>query len=31
MRDIVLQLSGVLAVATAITHGVLGETRVFAL
>lgn len=30
MRDIVLQLSGVLAVATAITHGVLGETRVFA-
>ncbi|QCI66629.1 hypothetical protein [Phreatobacter stygius] len=30
MRDVLLLLSGCLAVAIAITHGVLGETRVFA-
>lgn len=29
MRDILLQLSGVLAIAAALIHGVLSETRVF--
>jgi uncharacterized membrane protein HdeD (DUF308 family) len=29
MRDILLQCSGVLAIAAAITHGVLTETRIF--
>jgi uncharacterized membrane protein len=29
MRDLALQLAGVLAVLVAIVHGVLGETRVF--
>ena len=30
MRDLLLQLSGVAAIAVAIIHGVLGETKVFA-
>ena len=30
MRDLLLQSAGVLAVVTAIAHGVIGETRVFA-
>jgi hypothetical protein len=30
MRDLLLQGAGVLAIAVAIIHGVLGETRVFA-
>jgi hypothetical protein len=30
MRDILLQCAGLLAVATSLAHGVLGETRVFA-
>ncbi|MBS0528783.1 MAG: hypothetical protein JSS22_05265 [Proteobacteria bacterium] len=30
MRDVLLQLSGTLAVVAAIIHGVLGETKVFA-
>jgi hypothetical protein len=30
MRDILLQCSGALAIATSIAHGVLGETKVFA-
>jgi hypothetical protein len=30
MRDILLQCSGVLAIAAALIHGVLGETKVFA-
>jgi len=30
MRDVALQLAGVLAVAAALVHGVLGETKVFA-
>jgi len=30
MHDILLQSSGLLAIATSIAHGVLGETRVFA-
>lgn len=30
MRDLVLQASGFLAIAVAIVHGVLGESRVFA-
>lgn len=30
MRDLLLQLSGALAIAAAIVHGVLGETKVFA-
>lgn len=29
MRDLALQVSGALAILAAITHGVLGETRVF--
>jgi hypothetical protein len=29
MRDILLQCSGLLAIATAVTHGVLTETKVF--
>lgn len=30
MRDILLQCAGLLAIATSIAHGVLGETKVFA-
>ena len=30
MRDILLQCSGVAAIAVALIHGVLGETKVFA-
>ena len=30
MRDLLLQLSGMTAIAAAIIHGVLGETKVFA-
>jgi hypothetical protein len=30
MRDLLLQVSGVAAIAVALIHGVLGETRVFA-
>jgi hypothetical protein len=30
MRDLAVQLAGILAVAAAVLHGVLGETRVFA-
>jgi hypothetical protein len=30
MRDILLQCAGVLAIATSLAHGVLGETKVFA-
>jgi hypothetical protein len=30
MRDILLQVSGVVAIATSVVHGVLGETKVFA-
>jgi hypothetical protein len=30
MRDLALQISGVLAILVAVAHGVLGETRVFA-
>jgi hypothetical protein len=30
MRDLLLQCSGVVAIAVALIHGVLGETRVFA-
>ena len=30
MRDFLLQCSGVIAIAVALIHGVLGETRVFA-
>ncbi|MGE5157511.1 MAG: hypothetical protein ACM3OF_05115 [Gemmatimonas sp.] len=30
MRDILLQSSGLLAIAAALAHGMLGETRVFA-
>jgi len=30
MRDLLLQCSGIVAIAAAITHGVLGETAVFA-
>jgi hypothetical protein len=30
MRDLALQISGVLAILVAVTHGVLGEKRVFA-
>ncbi len=30
MRDILLQCSGLLAIAAALIHGVLGETKVFA-
>ena len=30
MRDLLLQCSGIAAIAVAISHGVLGETRVFA-
>ena len=30
MRDLLLQISGVVAIAVALIHGVLGETRVFA-
>jgi hypothetical protein len=30
MRDVLLQCSGLLAIAAALTHGVLGETKVFA-
>jgi hypothetical protein len=30
MRDLLLQCSGIAAIAVAIIHGVLGETRVFA-
>src|ERR1700719_3044706 len=30
MRDLALQLSGVLAILVAVAHGILGETRVFA-
>ena len=30
MRDLLLQLSGAAAIAVALLHGVLGETRVFA-
>jgi len=30
MRDVALQIAGVLAVLAALVHGVLGETRVFA-
>jgi len=30
MRDILLQCSGLLAIATSLAHGVLGETKVFA-
>jgi hypothetical protein len=29
MRDLLLQFAGLLAVAAALTHGVLSETRVF--
>jgi hypothetical protein len=29
MRDLLLQVSGLAAIAAAVTHGVLGETRVF--
>jgi hypothetical protein len=29
MRDLLLQCSGVIAIAAALVHGVLGETRVF--
>ena len=30
MRDVVLEMAGMLAILVAVTHGVLGETRVFA-
>ena len=30
MRDILLQCAGLLAIATSLIHGVLGETKVFA-
>jgi len=30
MRDLAMQISGVLAILVAVAHGVLGETRVFA-
>ena len=30
MRDLLLQCSGVAAIAAALIHGVLGETKVFA-
>ena len=30
MRDLLVQLAGILALATSIGHGVLGETKVFA-
>jgi hypothetical protein len=30
MRDILLQCAGLLAIATSLAHGVLGETKVFA-
>jgi hypothetical protein len=30
MRDLLLQCSGAAAIAVALTHGILGETRVFA-
>lgn len=30
MRDVLLQLSGITAIAAALIHGVLGETKVFA-
>lgn len=30
MRDLLLQVSGIAAIAVALIHGVLGETRVFA-
>ncbi len=30
MRDLLLQISGVVAIAVALIHGVLGETKVFA-
>lgn len=30
MRDLAVQLAGILAVAAAVVHGVLGETKVFA-
>ena len=30
MRDVLLQCSGIVAIAVAIIHGVLGETKVFA-
>jgi hypothetical protein len=30
MRDLALQLAGVLAIMTAVVHGILGETKVFA-
>jgi len=30
MRDLAMQVSGVLAIVVAVAHGVLGETRVFA-
>ena len=30
MRDVLLQLSGIIAIAAALIHGVLGETKVFA-
>ena len=29
MRDLLLQCSGIAAIAAALTHGVIGETRVF--
>jgi len=30
MRDLMLQIAGVIAILTALVHGVLGETKVFA-